>query len=164
MKYFRRKYLELLKLCVPLDLSRSCLHIFNHFCPLNWVHSFGLSCLFEVWNQSRASINQFTPYILPIFYWSCMQTCDACVTIQCESRANKRKRKHWNNNLSGRSIINNQKLFQSAWTIWVYSIHHRNLSYFSLFTPFSTPFDICLHLKKGIFLTAIYSKQTSYAL
>lgn len=79
MKYFRRKYLELLKPSVPLDLSRSCLHIFNHFCPLNWALALGRSCLCEVSNHSKASINQFTPYILSIFYWCFMQTSDACV-------------------------------------------------------------------------------------
>lgn len=85
VKYFRRKYVELLKLCVPLDLSRTCLHVLNHFCLLNLVHSFDLSCLFEVWNHSKASINQFTPYILPIFYWSFMQSCDACVVLNFNS-------------------------------------------------------------------------------
>lgn len=60
-KYFRRKCLELLKLFVPLDLNRSCLHIFNHFCPLHCVCIQPLCCLYEVWNHSTAPINQFTP-------------------------------------------------------------------------------------------------------
>lgn len=56
MNYFRRKCLELWKKnSVPLDLNRSCLHIFNHFCPLNCAFV-SVFAAYKVSNHSRVQL------------------------------------------------------------------------------------------------------------
>lgn len=117
VKYFRRKYVELLKLCVPLDLSRSCLHIFNHFCPhwIGCIHSVPAAyvkfetiqkpqlisshlifCLYFIGVSCRPATHAYYSILKAIFMWYFVYILKSedglfvCIFITiCESRANE---------------------------------------------------------------------------